>query len=53
MRSNGWCSALSVLAGMEAMTALRDVCRLSAEEALAVTDWAARALVDAALDVRA
>jgi AcrR family transcriptional regulator len=40
---------LSVLAGMEAMTALRDVCRLSPEEALAVTDWAARALVDATL----
>jgi AcrR family transcriptional regulator len=44
---------LSVLAGMEAMTALRDVCRLSTEDALAVTDWAARALVDAALDVPA
>jgi hypothetical protein len=41
---------LSVLAGMEAMTALRDVCRLSPEEALAVTDWAARALVAATLD---
>jgi hypothetical protein len=41
---------LSVLAGMEAMTALRDVCRLSPEQALAVTDWAARALVDAVLD---
>jgi AcrR family transcriptional regulator len=44
---------LSVLAGMEAMTALRDVCRLSPDEALAVTDWAARALVEAALDGRA
>jgi AcrR family transcriptional regulator len=41
---------LSVLAGMEAMTALRDVCRLSPEQALAVTDWAARTLVDAVLD---
>jgi AcrR family transcriptional regulator len=41
---------LSVLAGMEAMTALRDVCRLAPEQALAVTDWAARALVDAVLD---
>jgi len=41
---------LSVLAGMEAMTALRDVCRLPPEEALAVTDWAARALVAATLD---
>jgi len=36
---------LSVLAGMEAMTALRDVCRLSADDALAVTDWSARILV--------
>jgi len=33
---------LSLLAGMEAMTALRDACRLSPEDALAVTDWAAR-----------
>ena len=32
------------------MTALRDVCRLPPEEALAVTDWAARALVAATLD---
>jgi hypothetical protein len=40
---------LSVLGGMEAMTALRDVCRLSPGEALAVTDWAARALVAATL----
>ena len=32
---------LCVLGGMEAMTALRDVCRLSPGEALAVTDWAA------------
>jgi AcrR family transcriptional regulator len=41
---------LSVLAGMEAMTALRDVCRLSPEQALAVTDWAAEALVAAVLE---
>ena len=40
---------LCVLGGMEAMTALRDVCRLSPGEALAVTDWAARALVAATL----
>jgi AcrR family transcriptional regulator len=40
---------LSVLAGMEAMTSLRDVCRLDPDQALAVTDWAARALADAAL----
>ena len=44
---------LCVLGGMEAMTALRDVCRLSPGEALAVTDWAAGALVAATLgDVR-
>jgi AcrR family transcriptional regulator len=42
-------SGLSVLAGMEAMTALRDVCRRSPEEALAVTDWAASALVNATI----
>jgi AcrR family transcriptional regulator len=41
---------LSLLAGMEAMTALRDVCRVAPDEALAVTDWAARALVAAVLD---
>jgi AcrR family transcriptional regulator len=40
---------LSVLAGMEAMTSLRDVCRLDPDQALAVTDWAAQALADAAL----
>jgi AcrR family transcriptional regulator len=40
---------LSVLAGMEAMTALRDACRLAPDEALAVTDWAARVLVAATL----
>ena len=40
-------AGLSVLGGMEAMTALRDVCRLTPDEALAVTDWAARILVAA------
>jgi AcrR family transcriptional regulator len=40
---------LSVLTGMEAMTTLRDVCRLAPDEALAVTEWAASALADAAL----
>jgi len=40
---------LSLLAGMEAMTSLRDVCRLDPDAALAATDWAARALADAAL----
>jgi AcrR family transcriptional regulator len=41
-------AALSVFGGMEAMTVLRDVCRLDRKEALAVADWAARALVAAA-----
>jgi AcrR family transcriptional regulator len=40
---------LSMLMGMEAMITLLDVCRLSSNEALAVADWAARALVDATL----
>ena len=35
-----------------AMTTLLDVCRLSPDEALAVADWAARALVDATLEDR-
>jgi len=43
---------LSVFMGMEAMTTLLDVCRLSPDEALAVADWAARALVDATLGDR-
>ncbi len=42
-------AAMSALGGIEAMTALRDVCRLDDEEALAVTDWAAQALVAATL----
>jgi AcrR family transcriptional regulator len=42
-------AGLSVLGGMEAMTALRDVCRLDGDEALAVADWAARVLVAATL----
>lgn len=42
-------AALSVLMGMEAMTVLREVCQLSEDDALAVTDWAARALLDATL----
>ena len=42
-------AALSLVMGAEAMVALRDVCHLSTEQALAVTDWATRALLDAAL----
>jgi AcrR family transcriptional regulator len=40
-------AALSLLAGGEAMVVMRDVCRLDDAEALAITDWAARTLVDA------
>jgi AcrR family transcriptional regulator len=40
-------AALSVLTGMEAMSVLREVCQLSEDEALAVSEWAARALIDA------
>jgi AcrR family transcriptional regulator len=43
-------AALSLLGGGEAMFVLREVCQLAPDEALAVTDWAARALVAAALD---
>jgi AcrR family transcriptional regulator len=43
-------AGLSVLGGMEAMIVLRDVCRLSPDEALAVTDWAARALIAASVE---
>lgn len=42
-------AGLSLLTGAEAMTVLRDICRLDPDEALAVTDWAARALLDATL----
>jgi AcrR family transcriptional regulator len=43
-------AGLSLLGGGEAIFVLRDVCRLTPDEALAVTDWAARALVAATLD---
>ena len=42
-------AALSLLTGAEAMVVLRDVCQLGPEEALEVTSWAARALLEAAL----
>ena len=35
------------MAGAEAMVVLRDVCQLDADEASAVTDWAARVMLDA------
>jgi AcrR family transcriptional regulator len=40
---------LSILIGGEAMFVLRDVCRLDGDEALAVTEWAARALIAATM----
>ncbi len=42
-------AGLSILGGGEAVVVLRDVCRLDGDEALAVADWAARALVAATL----
>ncbi|MFP5255332.1 MAG: TetR/AcrR family transcriptional regulator [Acidimicrobiia bacterium] len=40
-------AALSILTGVEAMSVLREVCQLSEDDALAVTDWAARVLIAA------
>ena len=42
-------AALSLLTGAEAMVVLRDVCQLGPDEALGVTSWAARTLLEAAL----
>jgi len=42
-------AALSLVMGAESMVVLRDACHLSADDALAVTDWATRALLEAAL----
>jgi AcrR family transcriptional regulator len=42
-------AALSLVMGIEAITVLRDVCRLSRDEALDVTRWATEALLAAAL----
>jgi len=39
--------ALSLVIGPEPMVVLRDVCHLSADDALALTDWMARVLLDA------
>jgi len=40
-------AALALLTGIEAMSVLREVCQLSEDEALAVTEWAAETLIDA------
>lgn len=40
-------AGLSLMGGAEAMVVLRDVCQLDADAAVAVTDWAARILLDA------
>jgi AcrR family transcriptional regulator len=45
-------AALSVLSGAEAIVVLRDIYHLEPDEALAVTRWAARALVEATLGAR-
>jgi AcrR family transcriptional regulator len=41
--------ALCMVMGSEAIVVMRDVCRLAPEEALAVTRWAAEAIVQAGL----
>ncbi len=42
-------AALSLVVGAESVLVLQDVCHLSGDDALDVTEWAARALLDAAL----
>jgi hypothetical protein len=42
-------AALTLVAGAEIMVVMRDVAHLDADAALEVTDWAARALITAAL----
>jgi AcrR family transcriptional regulator len=42
-------AALCLVTGGEAFTVLRDVCRLDPDEAIAVTKWAAEALLNAGL----
>jgi len=42
-------AALCLVMGGEAFTVLRDVCQLDPDDAIAVTNWAARALLAAAL----
>jgi len=43
-------AALALVAGPEPMVVLRDVCRLNADEALAVTGWAIETLIAAVLE---
>jgi AcrR family transcriptional regulator len=45
-------AGLSMVCGAEAITVLRDISGLEPEEALAVTEWAARTLIRATLDGR-
>ena len=45
-------AALCLVAGGEAIQVLRDVCRLDADEALAITHWAAGAILTAGLRER-
>ena len=45
-------AALCLVAGGEAIEVLRDVCRLDSDEALAVTHWAADAILTAGLRQR-
>ena len=42
-------AALCLVMGAEAFTVLRDVCQLDSEDAVAVADWAAQAIMAAAL----
>ena len=42
-------SALALTSGADAMVVMKDVCRLGEDEAQAVLQWAARALLEAAL----
>lgn len=43
-------AALCLVMGGEAFTVLRDVCKLDADEAIAVANWAARVLLDAVIE---
>ena len=43
-------AGLSVLGGVEAMVVLRDICHFDADDGLALSEWAARALIAATLE---
>jgi len=45
-------AALCLVAGGEAIQVLRDICRLDADEALAITHWAADAILTAGIQQR-